>query len=111
VIVYPVTDSSVSTTSPLGYAVETFLRREDAERFIEAVMRDDPELARNLRIEERELSASGPNWDSERAALRDDNSGDLLTPNYVFGCRPAADGPAHRYASRDTGSAAVANTL
>jgi hypothetical protein len=36
-------------------------RRENAERFIEAVMRDDPELARNLRIEERELSAGGPN--------------------------------------------------
>jgi hypothetical protein len=37
-------------------AVETFIRREDAERFIEEVRRDDPDLASYLRIEERELS-------------------------------------------------------
>ena len=37
------------------YAPETFIRREDAERFIEEVRRDDPELAGHLRIEEREL--------------------------------------------------------
>ena len=35
----------------------TFVRREDAERFIEEVRRDDPELASYLRIEERELDA------------------------------------------------------
>ena len=36
-------------------AVETFIRREDAERFVEEVRGDDPELASMLRIEEREL--------------------------------------------------------
>ena len=43
VIVYPV--------------VETFIRREDAERCIEEVPSDDPELAAKLRIEEREQVA------------------------------------------------------
>jgi len=33
---------------------------EDAERFIEEVRGDDPELAAKLRIEERELEAG--NW-------------------------------------------------
>ena len=41
--------------------VETFIRREDAERFVEEVRGDDPELASYLRIEERELEAGGPN--------------------------------------------------
>ena len=31
------------------------MRREDAERFTEEARGDDPELASNLRIEEREL--------------------------------------------------------
>jgi hypothetical protein len=35
--------------------VETFVRREEAERFIEEVRGDDPDLASYLRIEEREL--------------------------------------------------------
>jgi len=39
----------------------TFIRREDAERFIEEVRRDDPEIAAKLRIEERELEAGGLN--------------------------------------------------
>jgi hypothetical protein len=46
---------------PLGDAIETFIRRADAERFVEEVRRDDPELASYLRIEERELEAGGPN--------------------------------------------------
>ena len=41
--------------------VETFVRREEAERFIEEVRGDEPELAAKLRIEERELEAGGPN--------------------------------------------------
>jgi hypothetical protein len=36
-------------------------RRDDAERFIEDVRGDDPELASYLRIEERELEAGGRN--------------------------------------------------
>jgi hypothetical protein len=42
-------------TSPLGDAVETFVRREDADRFIEEVRGDDPDLASHLRIEKREV--------------------------------------------------------
>jgi hypothetical protein len=45
----------------LGDAVETFIRREDAERFIEKVRGDEPDLARRLQIEERELEAGGRN--------------------------------------------------
>jgi hypothetical protein len=37
VIVYAVVDDSLSDSSPLGDAVETFPRRGDAERFIEEV--------------------------------------------------------------------------
>jgi hypothetical protein len=38
-----------------------FIRREDAERFIEDIRSDDPELIEGLRIEERELEPGGPN--------------------------------------------------
>ena len=38
-----------------------FIRREDAERFIEEVRGDEPEMATKLRIEERELEAGGMN--------------------------------------------------
>jgi len=34
VIVYAVVDDALSSDFPLGDAVETFIRREDAERFI-----------------------------------------------------------------------------
>ena len=46
---------------PLGDDAETFIRREEAERFIEEVRGDDPEMAAKLRIEERELEAGGLN--------------------------------------------------
>jgi hypothetical protein len=61
VLVYAFVDDSRSSTTPLGNAVETFIRREDAERFIEEVHGDDPELANYLRIEEHELEAGGLN--------------------------------------------------
>ena len=57
-IVYAVVDETISPTSPVGDAIDVFLRREDAQRFIEEVDGDDPELAELLRIEERELEAS-----------------------------------------------------
>jgi hypothetical protein len=38
-------------------AVETFVRREDAERFLEEVRRDDAELAERLRVQPVELDA------------------------------------------------------
>jgi hypothetical protein len=61
VFVYAVIDDSLSPTSPLGDVLDVFVRREDAERFIEEVRGDEPGLARYLRIEERELVAGGQN--------------------------------------------------
>ena len=59
VIVYAIIDDRSSPDHPLGDAVETFIRREDAERFIEEVRGDDPEVAAKMRIEEREIEAGG----------------------------------------------------
>ena len=61
-IVYAVVDDALSPDFPLGVDLEVFIRREDAERFIEQVGGDDPDLASCLRIEERELEAGGLNW-------------------------------------------------
>ena len=36
-IVYAVVDDALSPDFPLGDAIETFIRREDAERFVEEV--------------------------------------------------------------------------
>ena len=46
---------------PAGDSLEVFIRREDAERFIEDVRGDDREVSAKLRIEERELEAGGVN--------------------------------------------------
>jgi hypothetical protein len=40
VLVHAVVDDSLSLTSPLGDAIEVFIRREDAERFVEQVRGD-----------------------------------------------------------------------
>lgn len=61
VIVYAVVDDALSPDFPLGDSLEVFVRREDAERFVEEVRGDDPEVAAKLRIEERELQAGGRN--------------------------------------------------
>jgi hypothetical protein len=61
VIVYTVVDDAFSPDFPLGDAIETFIRRADAERFIEEVRGDDPEMAAKLRIEERAIEAGGTN--------------------------------------------------
>ena len=60
-IVCAVVDDALSPDFPLGNAIETLIRREDAERFIEEVRGDDPELAAKLRVEERELEAGAAN--------------------------------------------------
>ena len=60
-IVYAVVDDALSPDFPLGVELEVFIRREDAERFIEEVRGDEPDLAENLRIEEREPEAGGLN--------------------------------------------------
>ena len=61
VVVYAVIDDALSPDFPLGDSLEVFIRREDAERFIEEVHGDDHEVAAKLRIEERELEAGGVN--------------------------------------------------
>ena len=61
VIVYAVADDALSPDFPLGVELEVFVRREDAERFIEEVRGDDAEVAAKLRIEGRELDAGGWN--------------------------------------------------
>jgi hypothetical protein len=42
VIVYAVVDDVLSPDFPLGDSLEVFVRREDAERFIENVLGDEP---------------------------------------------------------------------
>jgi hypothetical protein len=61
VVVYAVIDESLSPAFLLGDALEVYVRREDAERFIEEVRGDEPELATSVRIEEPELEAGGRN--------------------------------------------------
>jgi hypothetical protein len=58
VVVYAVVDDALSADFPLGDSLEVFIRREDAERFIEEVRGDDPEVAAQLRIEDRVGSRS-----------------------------------------------------
>ena len=43
----------------LGDSIDVYVRREDAETFVEEVRRDEPELATHLWIEEGELEAAG----------------------------------------------------
>jgi hypothetical protein len=56
-MVYSVTLPSTSVSHP--FSRETFSRRDDAERFIDEVRREEPELGTLLRIEEREREAGG----------------------------------------------------
>ena len=52
---------ALSNDFPLGVELGAFVRREDAERFIEEVRGDDADVAAKLRIEERELEVGGLN--------------------------------------------------
>jgi hypothetical protein len=61
VLVYAVVDDALSPGFPLGEALEAFIRREDAERFVKEVRGDEPEVAALLRVEERELAAGSLN--------------------------------------------------
>jgi hypothetical protein len=61
VIIHAVVDDALSPDFPLGAELEVFIRREEAERFIEELRGDDPEVAVELRIEEGELDAGGLN--------------------------------------------------
>ena len=60
-LVHGIRDLSTSADHPLGEFVDVFIRREDAECFIDEVRGDEPELAEQLRIEERELEEGGRN--------------------------------------------------
>ena len=60
-IVYAVVDDALSPDFPLGVELEVFVRREDAEQFLEDVSGDDPELAAKLRVEEGSLEVGGLN--------------------------------------------------
>jgi hypothetical protein len=61
VVVYVIRDERCSLDHPLGDAIEVLIGREDAQQFLEEVRKDDPELARHLRIVERELKAGSLN--------------------------------------------------
>ena len=61
VVVYVIRDVRCSPDHPLGEAVDVLVRSDDAERFLDEVRRDDPELARHLRIVKRELDAGSLN--------------------------------------------------
>jgi hypothetical protein len=45
VLVFAIVDLRSSSTHPLGDAIETFIRREDAERFVEEVRGDGSQAA------------------------------------------------------------------
>jgi hypothetical protein len=60
-LVFAVVDLRSSPDHPVGDAIETFIRREDADQFIANAQRDDPQLAAHLRVVERELQAGGRN--------------------------------------------------
>jgi hypothetical protein len=60
-LVYLIRDLRCSLDHPLGEAIDVLVRREDAEKFLDEVSHDDPELARHLRIVEREFEAGSPN--------------------------------------------------
>lgn len=48
-------------TSRSADSLDVYIRRADAERFVEEVRGDDPELASHLQIAERELEAGEVN--------------------------------------------------
>ena len=60
-VAHVIRDERCSLDHSLGDAIEVLIRREDAERFLGEVRKDDPELARHLRIIERELDAGSLN--------------------------------------------------
>ena len=57
-IVCAIVDDALSPDFPLGVELEVFVWREDAERFIEEVRGDEPELAAKLRVEEGAAAVS-----------------------------------------------------
>lgn len=62
-VVYAAVDAALSPDFPLGMELEVFVRREDAERFIEEIRGDDPEsqLSRGSRRASSTASAVATN--------------------------------------------------
>ena len=56
-----IVDDSLSPTFSLGDALEVFVPREDAVRFVAEVRADDRKVARHRRIDERRLVLDGLN--------------------------------------------------
>ena len=79
VIVYAIIDLRSSRDRLLGDAIETFLRREDAERLIEQVRGDEPKVAAKLGSRERELDAGELNSPACIPGLEIRGIGKLLT--------------------------------
>ena len=84
-IVYAIIDIRSSSDHPLGDAVETFVRREDAERYIEKVRGDGPDLASYLRIEERVGGTSCRRGDFPRTRERPLGGGRSEGKNWGIG--------------------------
>jgi len=57
-MVYAVLDDSL-TRYLLGDSIDVFIRREDAEHFVEEVRRDEPELASYVRSRSGSLRGVG----------------------------------------------------
>ena len=61
-IVYAVVDDALSPDFPLGDSLEVFVRREDAEQFIEECAATTRGWGRSSGVVERELEVGGPNY-------------------------------------------------
>jgi hypothetical protein len=70
VLVYAIIDLRSSPDHPLGDAIETFLRREDAERFIAEVRSDDPD-PRELPADRAARAKGGERWAGGTKVLSD----------------------------------------
>ena len=64
--VYAIVNVTTRSDHSLGEALDEFLHRDDAERFVEDVRASEPELADELRIVEHELKVPAPARTSRR---------------------------------------------
>ena len=71
VVVYAVIDDALSPDFPLGVELEVFIRREDAERFIEEVRGDDPEMSSRVTEPQAEVRRRGASARSRRSHVPD----------------------------------------
>ena len=82
----------------LGIELEVFVRREDAERFVEEVLADDPELAAKLRNRGARASGRGAELTVAQTTAtmpktttpQNKRQASRLTSNGQFHCRRTA---------------------